>query len=50
VDGDTEPLAGLWPLFGLVVQTPALRLRLPREEDLPGLAAAARDIAGPGEP
>ena len=49
VDSDTEPLAGLWPLFGLVIQTPALRLRLPREEDLPALAGAARDIAGPGE-
>jgi RimJ/RimL family protein N-acetyltransferase len=50
VDSDTEPLAGLWPLFGLLIQTPALRLRLPREEDLPALARAARDIAGPGEP
>jgi hypothetical protein len=50
VDGDTEPLAGLWPLFGLLIQTPALRLRLPREAELPALARAARDIAGPGEP
>jgi RimJ/RimL family protein N-acetyltransferase len=50
VDGDTEPLAGLWPLFGLLLQTPALRLRLPREAELPALARAARDIAGPGEP
>jgi RimJ/RimL family protein N-acetyltransferase len=50
VDGDTDPLAGLWPLFGLVIQTPALRLRLPREAELPALARAARDIAGSGEP
>jgi RimJ/RimL family protein N-acetyltransferase len=50
VDSDTEPLAGLWPLFGLLVQTPTLQLRLAREEDLPALARAARDIAGPGEP
>ena len=50
VDGDTEPLAALWPLFGLVIQTPALRLRLPSEAELPALARAARDIAGPGEP
>jgi len=50
VGSDTEPLAGLWPLFGLLIQTPTLRLRLPREEDLPALARAARDIAGPGEP
>jgi hypothetical protein len=48
--GDTEPLVGLWPLFGLLIQTPALQLRLAREEDLPALARAARDIAGPGEP
>lgn len=50
MDGDTEPLAALWPLFGLVIQTPALRLRLPREAELPALARAARDIAGPSEP
>ncbi len=50
LDGDTEPLAGLWPLFGLVIQTPTLLLRLPREAELPALARAARDIAGPGEP
>ena len=50
VDGDTEPLADLWPLFGLVIQTPTLLLRLPREAELPVLARAARDITGPGEP
>jgi RimJ/RimL family protein N-acetyltransferase len=50
VDGNTEPLVGLWPLFGLVIQTPTLRLRLPREAELPALARAAREIAWPGEP
>jgi RimJ/RimL family protein N-acetyltransferase len=50
VDGDTESLADLWPLFGLVIQTPTLRLRLPSEAELPALARAARDIAEPGEP
>jgi hypothetical protein len=50
LDSDTESLAALWPLFGLVIQMPALRLRLPREEDLPALARAVRDIAGLGEP
>jgi hypothetical protein len=46
----TGDLAGLWPLFGLLVETPRLRLRLPREDELPALARAAREIAGPGEP
>lgn len=50
VDGGTEPLAGLWPLFGLLIQTATLQLRLPRDQDLPALARAARDIAGPEEP
>lgn len=50
VDGDAEPLAGLWPLFGLAIHTPRLRLRLPFEAELPALARTARDIAGPGEP
>lgn len=43
-------LADLWPVFGLAIQTPRLRLRLPREDDLPELARSARIIAGPGEP
>jgi RimJ/RimL family protein N-acetyltransferase len=43
-------LAELWPVFGLLIQTPRLRLRLPREHDLCELAQAARVIAGPGEP
>lgn len=49
VDGTTGPegLASLWPLFGLVIKTPRLELRLPREHELPALAVAARDIAGP---
>jgi RimJ/RimL family protein N-acetyltransferase len=46
----TGDLAGLWPLFSLLIETPRLRLRLPREDELPALARAARDIAGPGEP
>jgi RimJ/RimL family protein N-acetyltransferase len=46
----TGDLAGLWPLFGLLVEAPRLRLRLPREDELPALARAAREIAGPGEP
>ena len=43
-------LAGLWPLFGLLIETPRLQLRLPREDELPALAEAARDIAGPDGP
>jgi RimJ/RimL family protein N-acetyltransferase len=43
-------LAGLWPLFGLLIETPRLQLRLPREDELPVLARAARDIAGPDGP
>ena len=46
----TGDLADLWPLFGLLIETPRLRLRLPREDDLPALARAARDIAGPDGP
>jgi RimJ/RimL family protein N-acetyltransferase len=43
-------LVELWPVFGLLIQTPRLQLRLPREDDLPELARAARIIAAPGEP
>jgi RimJ/RimL family protein N-acetyltransferase len=43
----TQGLAGLWPLFGLLIETPRLQLRLPREDELPALARAAREIAGP---
>ena len=46
----TGDLAGLWPLFGLLIETPRLQLRLPREDELPALAQAARDIAGPDGP
>jgi RimJ/RimL family protein N-acetyltransferase len=45
-----DSLADLWPVVGLLVQTPRLQLRLPREDDLCELARAARIIAGPGEP
>jgi RimJ/RimL family protein N-acetyltransferase len=44
-----DSVADLWPVFGLFIQTPRLRLRLPREHDLPELAQAARVIAAPGE-
>jgi hypothetical protein len=50
VGAPTGDLAGLWPLFGLVIETPRLRLRLPREDELPALMRAARDIAGPEGP
>jgi RimJ/RimL family protein N-acetyltransferase len=40
--------APLWPLFDLVLRTPRLELRPVRDEDLPGLAAAA--IAGIHDP
>jgi RimJ/RimL family protein N-acetyltransferase len=46
----TGDLGRLWPLFGLLIETPRLRLRLPLENELPALAQAARDIAGPGSP
>ncbi|MGA2830731.1 MAG: GNAT family N-acetyltransferase [Streptosporangiaceae bacterium] len=45
-----DSVADVWPMFGLVIQTPRLRLRLPREGDLPELARAARVISAPGEP
>jgi RimJ/RimL family protein N-acetyltransferase len=45
-----DSVADLWPVFGLLIQTPRLRLRLPREDDLCELARAARIISGPGEP
>ena len=51
VTGTTEgDLAGLWPLFSLLIETPCLQLRLPPGDELPSLAEAARDIAGPDEP
>ena len=46
----TGDLVGLWPLFGLLIETPRLRLRLPCEDELPVLARAARDIADPNGP
>ena len=35
VGAPTADLAGLWPLFGLLFETPRLRLRLPREDSFP---------------
>ena len=40
VAGDSG-IAEVWPLFGVVLRTPRLVLRAVRDEDLPGLAAAA---------
>jgi hypothetical protein len=37
-------LADLWPQYALTIVTPRLQLRLPREEELAGLA----DVAGQG--
>ena len=38
-----------WPLFDLVVRTPRLELRIPRDEDFPGLIAEVdRGIHDPG--
>ncbi|BBH66315.1 N-acetyltransferase [Actinoplanes sp. OR16] len=43
-------LVDLWPLFGLIIRTPRLELRLPREEELAALASVASDGAfRPGE-
>ncbi len=39
----TGVLDRLWPLFGLTIQTPRLRLRLPREEELADLARLAAE-------
>ena len=47
VTGTVSHLAGLWPMFGLLIETPRLQLRLPAEGELPALTEAARDIAGP---
>jgi RimJ/RimL family protein N-acetyltransferase len=44
-----DSVADLWPVFGLVIKTPRLLLRLPREIELCELAGAARVIAAPGE-
>jgi RimJ/RimL family protein N-acetyltransferase len=45
-----DTLADMWPLYGLMIQTSRLTLRLAREDDLPRLTAAARVISNPGEP
>ena len=43
-------LIDLWPQFGIVVATPRLQLRLPREDELVELAdLAARGVHPPGE-
>ncbi|WP_328465656.1 GNAT family N-acetyltransferase [Actinoplanes sp. NBC_00393] len=43
-------LIDIWPIFGLVVRTPRLELRLPRDSDLAGLAdVAAAGVHPPGE-
>jgi RimJ/RimL family protein N-acetyltransferase len=46
----TAVLVDLWPQFGLMIVTPRLELRLPREEDLAALAeVAARGVHRPDE-
>jgi RimJ/RimL family protein N-acetyltransferase len=45
-----DSVADLWPIFGIVIETERLELRLPREGELAGLARAARVIALPDEP
>jgi len=45
-----DSVADLWPLFGIVIETARLELRLPREDELGELARAARVIAAPGAP
>lgn len=43
-------LADLWPPYGLIIVTPRLELRLPREEELAALAhLAGEGVHGPGE-
>jgi RimJ/RimL family protein N-acetyltransferase len=43
-------LADLWPQYGLIISTPRLELRLPREEELAMLALlAAKGVHRPGE-
>lgn len=43
-------LADLWPTFGLVLTTPRLTLRLPREDELTALARLAGEgVHAPGE-
>jgi RimJ/RimL family protein N-acetyltransferase len=49
-DSSRRELAGLWPQFGLLIATPRLQLRLPREDELPALTRAARDLADPAGP
>ncbi len=36
---DVPDLTSYWPLFGLVVRTPRLELRVPRDDDFPSLIA-----------
>ncbi len=43
-------LADLWPQYGLIISTPRLELRLPREEELAALAhLACKGVHRPGE-
>jgi RimJ/RimL family protein N-acetyltransferase len=43
-------LADLWPQYGLIISTPRLELRLPREEELAALAVlAAKGVHRPDE-
>jgi RimJ/RimL family protein N-acetyltransferase len=43
-------LADFWPQYGLLISTPRLELRLPRDEELAALAGlAAKGVHAPGE-
>lgn len=41
-EGKRDALVGAWPLFGLVIRTPRLELRLPSESQLVELLAVAK--------
>ena len=50
VDHYRRVLADLWPLYGLIIATPRLELRLARDEELAALAVlAARGVHRPHE-
>ena len=42
MEQDRDPLVAAWPLFGLVIRTPRLELRLPRETELVDLLGLAK--------
>jgi RimJ/RimL family protein N-acetyltransferase len=48
-DPDVIPLATAWPLFGLRIRSERLVLRLPTDDDLPGMLALAKAGIHPPE-